>query len=55
MELSAKPVEHGEEPGQFIVHLSKGGEPVLLETLDAKEFVLSSLTSVIKGTEATTP
>ena len=53
VELSAEPVDHAEEAGPFIIHFSKKGTPVLLEILDAKEFVLGSLTSVVRGTEAT--
>ena len=53
VELSADPVDHAEESGPFIIHFSNKGKPVLLEILDAKEFVLGSLTSVVKGTEGT--
>ncbi|MBN2374710.1 DUF2283 domain-containing protein [bacterium] len=53
IELSDKPIDHAEEEGRFIIHFSKGGEPVLLEILDAKEFVIDSLTSVVKEEEVT--
>lgn len=55
VELSSEPVDHAEESGQFIVHFSKMGEPVLLEILDAREFVLGSLSSLLKETEAILP
>ncbi len=55
IELSSEPVDHAEESGPFIVHFSKAGKPVLLEILNAKEFVLGSLSSLIRGTEATLP
>ncbi len=55
VELSDEPVDHAEESGPFIVHFSKGGQPVLLEILNAKEFVLGSLSSLVMGTEATLP
>ena len=55
VQLSDEPVYHAEESGQLIVHFSESGEPVLLEILNAKEFVLGSITSVISGTEATLP
>jgi hypothetical protein len=55
VELSSEPIDHAEESGQFIVHFTKTGEPVLLEILDAKDFVLGSLSSLIKETEATLP
>lgn len=53
IELSEEPVDHAEESGQFIVHFAKTGEPVLLEILGAKDFLLGSLSSLIKETEAT--
>ena len=51
IELSDKPIDHAEEEGQLIIHFAKDGEPVLLEILDAKEFVINSLTSVIEEKE----
>lgn len=55
IELSGEPIDHAEESGQFIVHFSKTGEPVLLEILDARDFILGSISSLIKETEATLP
>lgn len=55
IELSEAPIDHAEESGPFIVHFSKDGEPVLLEILNAKEFVLGSLSSVVREVEATLP
>ncbi|MBM3945954.1 MAG: DUF2283 domain-containing protein [SAR202 cluster bacterium] len=55
IELSREPIDHAEETGPFIIHFSRDGHPVLLEILDAKDFVLGSLSSVVKGTEATLP
>jgi hypothetical protein len=55
VEFSNGPVDHAEESGPVIVHFSKGGEPVLLEIMNAKEFVLGSLHSVVEGKEATLP
>ncbi len=54
IELSDKPIDHAEEEGRFIIHFAKDGEPVL-EILDAKEFVLNSLTSVIEEKEVAIP
>ncbi|MEW6380576.1 MAG: DUF2283 domain-containing protein [bacterium] len=51
IELSDKPIDHAEESGRFILHLTKDGEPVLLEILDAKEFVINSFTSVVEERE----
>ncbi|MCL6582147.1 MAG: DUF2283 domain-containing protein [bacterium] len=51
IELSDKPIDHAEESGRFILHFAKDGEPVLLEILDAKEFVINSFTSVVEERE----
>ena len=51
IELSDKPIDYAEEQGRIIIHFSKDGEPVLIEILDAKEFVLSSIASVIQEKE----
>jgi len=51
IELSNKPIDHAEEEGQVIVHFSKKGEPVLLEILDAREFVLRSVSSLLTEKE----
>ena len=55
IELSQEPIDYAEESGPFIVHFTRDGHPVLLEILDAKDFVLGSLASVVKDTEATLP
>ena len=55
VELSPEPVDHAEESGPLIIHFSATGEPVLIEILGAKEFVLGSLSSVVRGTEVTLP
>ena len=55
MELSDKPIDYAEEEGQVIIHFTKNGEPVPLEILDAKEFMMESLTSLLKGKEVAIP
>jgi hypothetical protein len=55
IELSDKPIDYAEEEGQVIIHFTKSGEPVLLEILDAKEFMIGSLTSLLKGEEVAIP
>ncbi len=55
IELSDKPIDHAEESGQVIIHFSKEGEPVLLEILDAKEFLLNSLSSLVREIEVSLP
>ncbi len=51
IELSDKPIDHAEEEGQIIIHFSKDNEPVLIEIFDAKDFLLSSFTSLFKEKE----
>ena len=53
IELSDKPIYYAEEEGQVIVHFTKDGEPVLLEILDAREFVMNSLKSLLQEKEVT--
>ncbi len=55
IELSDKPIDCAEESGQIIIHFSKDGEPVLLEILDAREFLLSSLSSLVREKEVSLP
>lgn len=52
VELSADPIDYAEESGPFIIHFSCEGRPVLVEILSARDFLLTSLTSVIKDSEA---
>jgi uncharacterized protein YuzE len=52
VEFSDKPLDHAEEAGQFIVHLSKGGEVVQLEILDAQDFLVDSLRAIVKKAKA---
>ena len=55
IELSEKKIDYAEEEGQMIIHFSKDGEPVLLEILDAKNFVLNSISCVFKEQEIAIP
>ncbi|MCJ7445199.1 MAG: DUF2283 domain-containing protein [Methanotrichaceae archaeon] len=55
VELSDKPIDYAEEERQIIVHFTKDGEPVLLEILDAKEFMMGSLTSLLQEKEVAIP
>ncbi|GEM_PF-272117 len=52
VEFSNKPVDHAEEAGQFIVHVSKDGKPVQLEILDARDFLVDSLTAIVNKAKA---
>ncbi len=49
--LSDKKIDYAQEEGQLIIHFTKDHEPVLLEILDAKDFILHSLSSVMKEGE----
>jgi len=55
IELSDKPIDFAEEEGQFIIHFSNDREPVLLEVLDAKNFLMSTLSSLIEEKEVSIP
>jgi len=55
IELSDKPIDYAEEEGQIIVHFTKDGEPVLLEILNAREFMMNSLTSLLEEKEVAIP
>jgi len=51
IELSDKSIDYAEEEWQIIIHFTKDGEPVLIEILDAKEFIMNSLSSLLKEEE----
>ena len=55
VELSDGLIDYAEEEGQIIIHFNKNGEPVLLEILDAKDFLLNSTASVLREKEAALP
>jgi uncharacterized protein YuzE len=55
IELSDKPIDYAEEEGRIIVHFTKEGEPVLLEILDAKNFILNSIASLLQEKEVALP
>ena len=53
IELSKKKIDYAGESGQIIIHFTKKGEPVILEIQDARNFLLSSLSSMVKEKEVT--
>lgn len=55
IELSDKTIDYAEDAGQIIVHFTKDGEPVLIEILDAKEFLLRSFSIVVTDGEMALP
>ena len=50
VKVSDEPIAYAEEAERFIVHFSKDGKPALLEIMDAKDFVLESLDSMLTAT-----
>jgi len=55
IEISDKPIDYAEEEGQIVVHFTENGEPVLLEILNAKEFMMSSLSSLLEERDVAIP
>ncbi len=51
IELSDRPIDYAEEKGQLILHFTKEGDPVLIEILNAREFLMDSLQSVLQERE----
>ena len=43
-----KKVDHAEQTGNSILHLTEAGEPVLLEVLNARQFVLDIVQTAIE-------
>jgi len=39
LEISDKSIDHAEEAGPMIIHLTEDNKPVLIEILDASEFL----------------
>lgn len=49
--LSDEPFDYAEESAGIIAHMTEDGRPVLLEIQGAREFILSSVTSMVKDEE----
>jgi formyltetrahydrofolate synthetase len=49
LELSAKPIKYAEKMGPVIVHFTKDEKPVLLEILDASEFIAAALKTSLRA------
>ena len=45
-------VDHAEQTGNTIVHLTEAGQPVLLEILQAQEFVMEILRTAMRPAPA---
>ncbi|MGB6872837.1 MAG: DUF2283 domain-containing protein [Dehalococcoidia bacterium] len=48
-DVSSEKIDHAEEIGPIIVHFSKQGKPVLLEILDASEFIAETTRAMTKS------
>lgn len=52
IQVSQKKVDHAQEAGNFIIHVAEDGEPVLIEILDASDFLMEIWVEVFsKGLE----
>jgi len=49
LEVSDESVDYAEEMGPLIVHFSKNGKPVILEILDASDFIATAAKSTIQA------
>ncbi len=52
---TALTISHAEQVGQTIVHLSPDNQPVLIEILQAREFVSSLVDAVMQPDDAAVP
>lgn len=52
LEVAPDWIDFAEEMGPIIVHFSKEGKPVLLEIMDASEFIASAARSTIRARDA---
>ncbi len=52
-EVSDEPIDYAEEVGPIIVHFSKKGKPVLMEILDASEFIATTTKITMKSVNET--
>lgn len=53
IELSEEDIDHAEEAENMVIHFSRENKPVLVEILDASEF-LSELSGVMDASEGKT-
>ena len=55
IKASETPADYAEESDRVITHFSVAGKPVLLEIQGGKEFLLSSITSLVNEEEIRLP
>ena len=53
--LSSEPFDYAEESNGVITHFSSEDKPVLLEIQGARDFLLGSMTSLVKDQEVNLP
>ena len=51
--LSDEPLDYEEKSAGVIAHMTEEGKPVLLEIQGAREFILGSVTSMVRDEEVT--
>lgn len=51
IELSDEEIDHAEEAGPLIVHVSREGRPVAIEILDASEFLAKVSSAAMRAGE----
>ena len=49
IEILDEEIDYAEEAGNMIIHFSKDGKPVLIEILDASEFLTEIVKASMKG------
>ena len=47
LEVSTEPIDYAEEMGPIVVHFTKENKPVLLEILDASDFLSTAIKSAM--------
>ena len=52
LEVTQDRIDFAEEMGPIVVHFSEAGKPVLLEIMDASEFIAFAAKSTIKARDA---
>ena len=55
IKVSETPADHAEESDGVITHFSAAGKPVMLEIQGGREFLLSSITSLVNEDEVRLP
>ena len=48
-------IDHAEHTGPFIAHFAEDGQLLLLEILDASDFLVSLIKATLRGEEQTLP